>query len=187
MRAWIVLIASATLAACAPSDRAPKDKHFTLDGVPYHWTVAHGVTGGLLLIGPARADGGNVTLALGCKNLKSGMVGARLETAVSQMKSNETMVPGELIFRAGELVLRTPGKPEAPGTLSIAGDIALPPDYFAALAKTAMVSIGYESRNYIFVGPGKGLSRHFERYCAKLDARQAHEAKAGVAPAADPS
>lgn len=61
-----LVIGAAWAVHAMATDRAPSPKDFLQGGQAYHWGVAHGVTGGLLLSGPARADGSNVDLVLSC-------------------------------------------------------------------------------------------------------------------------
>ncbi|KSB87309.1 hypothetical protein AS593_21915 [Caulobacter vibrioides] len=158
----------AMVAACAPSDRVPPQKPFVKDGAEYHWSLAHGVTGGLLLIGPERAGGGNVELVLSCSGLKSGGMQARFYAPAGGA--------AQLRLRADDMVFRVRQRVETFGEQSfVGGNGDLPDNYFDALAKAPTVTVEYAGQATVFAGPGEAHTRHFARYCGELAERASRD------------
>jgi hypothetical protein len=146
------------------TDRAPPPKAFVQGGQAYHWSVAHGVTGGLLLIGPARADGSNVDLVLSCSGLKSGGVQARFYEPAANA--------AQLRVRTADTVFRVYRGVETLREHSfVGGQGDMPDGYLGSLARTPTISIEYADRVTTFPGPGKALAEHFGRYCSELARR----------------
>ena len=142
-------------------DLAPPAKTFVQDGRSYRWAVAHGVTGGLIMAGPQRADGSNVELTLGCSGLKSGDIVARLY----EPQANAA----QLRLRTEDSVFRVyRGIQEFHGHSYVEGRGDMPNGYLRSLARTATVSVEYGDRVTTFPGPGTALAEHFGRYCAQL-------------------
>ncbi len=150
------------------ADLAPPAKTFVQDGKSYRWSVAHGATGGLLLIGPSRADGSNVELSLGCSGLKSGGVAAHFyepQADAAQLRVRTDRA----VFRVYRGVQTYKGRSYVDGY----GD--LPDGYLGSLASTATVSVEYGARVTTFPGPGKALAEHLGQYCAQLAKRAARD------------
>ncbi|PHY19398.1 hypothetical protein [Caulobacter sp. BP25] len=150
------------------TDSAPPRKYFVQHGHSYHWSVAHGVTGGLLLVGPARADGSNVDLVLSCSGLKSGGVQARFYAPAANA--------AQLRVRTTDTVFRVYRGVETQGERSfVGGQGDMPDGYLSSLARTPTLSIEYADRVTTFPGPGEALAGHFGRYCAELAKRAARD------------
>jgi hypothetical protein len=149
-------------------DRAPPPKTFTQYGQTYQWGVAHGVTGGLIMSGPPRADGSNVDLVLTCSGLRSGGVVAHLyEPQVDAV---------QLRVRTQDTVFRVRrGIETFKGRSYVDGQGDMPDGYLRSLATTPTVSVEYGDRVTAFPGPGKALAQHFGRYCAELARTASHD------------
>nr|WP_295113200.1 hypothetical protein [uncultured Caulobacter sp.] len=167
----IVAIAGATFVFQATAmgvDRAPPPKTFTQYGQTYQWGVAHGVTGGLIMSGPPRADGSNVGLVLSCSGLRSGGVVAHLYEPQVDAAQLRVRTQGA-VFRVQRGIETFKGRSYVDGQ----GD--MPDGYLRSLASTGTVSIEYGDRVTTFPGPGKALAEHFGRYCAQLAQRALHD------------
>jgi hypothetical protein len=150
------------------TDRAPLPKDFVKGGQAYHWSVAHGVTGGLLLSGPARPDGSNVDLVLSCSGLKSGGVQARFYAPAANS--------AQLRVRTVDTVFRVYRGVETIRERSfVGGQGDMPDGYLSSLTRTPTISIEYAGRVTTFPGPGKALAEHFGRYCSELARRAARD------------
>lgn len=159
-----LVIGAAWAVHAMATDRAPPSKDFVQGGQAYDWSVAHGVTGGLLLSGPTRADGSNVDLVLSCSGLKSGGVQARFyEPAANavqlRVRTSDTVFR---VYRGVEIIRERN---------FVGGQGDMPDGYLSSLARTPMISIEYGGRVTTFPGPGKALAEHFGRYCSELARR----------------
>jgi hypothetical protein len=161
----VALLAGAIWAAHAmATDRAPPPRDFVQGGQAYRWSVAHGVTGGLLLSGSARADGSNVDLVLTCSGLKSGGVQARFYEPAANA--------AQLRVRTTDAVFRVHRGVETIRERDfVGGQGDMPDGYLSSLARTPVISIEYAGRVTTFPGPGKALAEHFARYCSELARR----------------
>jgi len=167
--AAVALLAGGVWAVHAmATDRAPPPKYFVQQGQSYHWSVAHGVSGGLVLVGPARADGSNVDLVLSCSGLRSGGVQARFFEPAANAS--------QLRVRTADTAFRVYRGIETVGAQSfVSGHGDLPDGYLRSLARTPTISIEYADQVTTFPGPGKALAEHFSRYCAKLAERASRD------------
>ncbi len=165
----LALIAGAVWAVHAmANDRAPPPKDFVQYGQAYQWSVAHGITGGLLLAGPPHADGSNVDLVLTCSGLRSGGVQARFYAPVAYAS--------QLRVRTVDAVFRVSRGIETQGHRTfVEGQGDMPDGYLSSLARTPSISIEYADRVTNFPGPGKALAEHFGRYCSELARRAARD------------
>lgn len=162
--AALIVVGSAAAPPARALDLAPAPKVFIKDGESYRWQVAHGVTGGLILSGPLRADGSNIDLVITCSGLRSGGVQVRFyepKPGASQLR-----------LRTATSVFRVPRGAqtyEARAFLEGRGDV--PRNFFKALARTPTISVEYAGQSTDFAGPGVALTEHFQRYCSSLARR----------------
>lgn len=147
-------------------NRAPPPMEFTKDGKAFQWSIAHGVTGGLILSGPLEADGSNISMVIACSGLRSGAI----QTRFYEPKANAA----QLRLRTADRVFRVYRGIETSGSRTfVAGSGDLPDGFFKSLASSANVAVEYAGQVTTFPGPGQPLVKHFHRYCSSLSRRAA--------------